>query len=365
MNPIKTYKYKLRLSKNQTQRVSGWIGTSRFIYNLALETKICAWSYGVSLNKFELMKQLTDLKEIEWIKDVPSQSLQDVIERLDKAYQSFFKGSGFPKWAKKDEYKSITLKGIKQTENGFIFPKLGFVKLFKDRMPDGALKTAIIVKEQNTYFLSVTFESETKNIFPVSENQVIGLDMGVSYFLVDSDGCFVENPRHTKKYERKLRVENRALARKKKGSKSRQRQKEKLSKLHKKIANTRKDFLHKVSTRYVRQNHIIICEDLKVINMIKFGNLSKHIADASWSEFFSMLKYKSFQNGRIFFQINPKYTSQKCSNCGHVAKENRLTQSKFKCVSCKHEQNADLNASQNIKSEGIARLRQRGTLVRA
>lgn len=366
MNLIKTYKYKLKLTKSQRQRVDSWIGTSRFIYNLALETKIHAYkSFGISINKFELMKQLTDLKEFEWIKDVPSQSLQDVIERLDKAYQSFFKGGGFPKWAKKDEYRSITLKGIKQSHNGFILPKLGYTKVFKDRMPDGELKTATIVKERNQYYISVTFESESKNLYPVNENQVIGLDMGITYFLVDSDGCFVENPRHTKKYEKQLRIENRSLARKKKGSKSRQKQKLKLSKLYSKISNVRKDFLHKTSTKYIRENHVIVCEDLKVKNMIKFGNLSKHISDASWSEFYSMLRYKSVQNDRIFIQINPKYTSQKCSCCGHIAKENRLNQSKFRCVSCNHEQNADFNAAQNIKSEGIAFRLQRGTVVRA
>lgn len=363
---IKTYKYKLKLSKSQTQRVDSWISTSRFIYNLALETKIHAYkSFGVTLNKYELMKQLTDLKEFEWIKDVPSQSLQDVIERLDKAYQSFFKGGGFPKWAKKEQYRSITFKGIKQFHGGFILPKLNYTKVFKDRMPDGELKTATIIKEQNQYFLSITFESESKNIYSVSKNQAIGIDVGITYFLVDSNGGFVENPRHTKKYEKQLRIENRSLARKKKGSKSRQKQKLRLSKLHSKIANVRKDFLHKISTQYVKENHVIVCEDLKVKNMIKFGNLSKHISDASWSEFYSMLKYKSLRNDRIFIQINPRYTSQKCSCCGHIAKENRLNQSKFKCISCNHEQNADFNAAINIKSEGIALVRQRGTLVRA
>lgn len=360
MKIFKTYKYKLKLTKNQTQRVDSWIDTCRYVYNLALETKIHAYrSFGVSLSKFDLMNQLPELKAIEWIKDVPSQSLQDVIERLDKTYQTFFKGGGFPKWAKKDQYRSITLKGIKQAESGFILPKLGHVKVFKDRMPNGELKTATIIKENNQYFISVTFESNSQNLYPVSENQAVGIDMGITYFAVDSDGCFVENPRHTKKYEKQLRIENRSLARKKKGSKSRQKQKLRLSKLYSKIANVRKDFLHKTSTKYMKENHVIVCEDLKVKNMIKFGNLSKHISDASWSEFYLMLKYKSLQNDRIFIQINPKYTSQKCSCCGHIAKENRLNQSKFKCVSCNHEQNADFNAAQNIKSEGIALVRQR------
>ena len=360
MNIIKTFKFKLKLSKEQTKRVDSWIGTSRFIHNLALETKIYAYrSFGVSLSKFDLMNQLPALKEFDWIKDVPAQSLQDVIERLDRTYQSFFKGGGFPKWAKKDSYNSIAFKAVKQAENGFILPKLGHVKVFKNRMPDGNLKRATIIKEHADYFLSVTFESETKNLYPVSDNQAVGLDMGITYFLADSNGHFVDNPRHILKYEKQLRIENRALARKKKGSKSREKQKVKLAKLHRKIANVRKDFLHKTSIQYIKENHIIICEDLKVKNMVKFGHLSKHISDVSWSNFFAMLKYKMEHNEKIFVQINPRFTSQKCSACGHIEKENRLSQSKFKCISCNHEQNADLNAALNIKSEGIALIRQR------
>ena len=366
MNLIKTYKYKLKLSKGQSKNIDSMIGTCRFVYNLALETKIHAYrSFGVSLSKFDLMKQLPELKEYEWIKNVPSQSLQNVIERMNFAYQSFFKGGGFPKWAKKDQYNSILFKSVSKTEKGFKLPKIGEVKIFKDRPALGELKTATIIKEHNQYFICITAEIESENLYPTNENQVVGIDMGITYFLTDSDGCFVKNPRHTKKYERQLRVENRSLARKKKGSKSRQKQKIRVSKLHAKIANVRKDFLHKTSIQYVKENSLIVCENLKVKNMVKFGNLSKHISDASWSNFFAMLKYKCDLYEKNFIQIDPKYTSQKCSNCGHTEKENRLTQSRFVCLSCGHKQNADVNAANNIKSEGIALIRQRGTLVRA
>lgn len=365
MNLI-TYKYKLKLTSEQSIQINSWIGTCRFVYNLSLETKIHAYrSFGISLSKFDLMKQLVDLKEIEWIKDVPSQTLQNVIERMDCAYQSFFKGGGFPKWAKKDAYNSILFKSVKKTEKGFDLPKIGAVKIFKDRQPKGKLKTATIIKEQSQYYICVTFEIESKNIFPTYENQVVGVDMGITYFLTDSNGCFVENPRHLKKYERQLRIENRSLARKKKGSQSRQRQKSRLSKLHAKIANVRKDFLHKVSIRYVKENSLIVAENLIVKNMVRLGSLSKHISDASWSTFFQMVKYKCDLYEKEFIQIDPKYTSQKCSCCGHIAKQNRVNQSKFVCVKCSFAQNADFNAAKNIKSEGIAFKLKRGTLVRA
>lgn len=359
MKLIKTYKYKLKLSKEQSNLISSWIGTSRFVYNLAKETKVEAYKYGVSLSKYDLMKQLVELKEVEWIKSAPAESLQNVIERLDKAYQSFFKGGGFPKWAKKEKYNSITFKTVKKKNGNFILPKIGEVKVFKDRAPEGELKTATIIKEHNAYFICVTFECQSKNLCPTDENQVVGIDMGISYFSVDSNGCFVENPRHTKKYEKLLRIKNRSLARKKKDSAKFKKTKVELNKLHSKISSVRKDFLHKLSLRYVKENSLIVCEDLKVKNMIKFGNLSKHISDVSWSNFFSMLKYKSTYFEKEFIQINPKYTSQKCNLCGHISSESRLTQASFVCVSCGHQQNADLNAAKNILGEGIAFKRKR------
>lgn len=363
MGMIQTYKYKLKLTDVQIDTIEQWIGACRYVYNLALETKIQAYQKGVNLSKYDLINQLPDLKDVEWIKTVPAQSLQNVIERLDTAYQKFFKGGGFPKWAKKDEYKSILFKSVKQTEKGFILPKIGLVKVFKDRLPIGKLKTANLVKESNGYFLCVTFESVLENLYPTDENQVVGIDMGIAYFLADSNGNFVENPRHTKKYESKLRKKNRELSRKKKGSVKFKKVKKELGKLHSKIANCRKDFIHKVSFDYVKNNSIIVCEDLKVSNMIKFGHLSKHIADVGWSIFFNQLSYKSKKFGKTFIQVNPKYTSQKCNSCGHVAKENRKTQSIFECVSCGHQQNADLNASKNILGEGIALYRKREALA--
>lgn len=374
--------------------VSSWIGASRYVYNLAKETKQTAYKSGVNLSKYDLMKQLVALKEVDWIKSVPSQTLQNVIERLDTSYQNYFaklkngeinqkkseyvvkrlsKGLainlhkladfGKPKWAKKDEYNSILFKSVSKTEKGYSLPKLGEVRIFKDRIPNGELKTATIIKEHDAFFICVTFESQSENLYPASENQAVGIDMGITYFLVDSKGCFVENPRHTKKYEGRLRVKNRSLARKKKDSAGFIKCKKELGKLHSKISRVRIDFLHKTSFQYVKENSLIVCEDLKVRNMIKFGNLSKHIADVSWSKFFSMVDYKSNIYEKEFIQVDPKYTSQTCSCCSHVAKENRLSQSKFKCVACGHEQNADYNGSIVILGEGIALKRKRDTLV--
>ncbi|MCP1384819.1 transposase [Runella sp. S5] len=351
----------MKLTKIQASTIDQWISTCRFVYNLAKETKITAYQKGVNLTRFDLINQLPALKEFEWIKAVPSESLIRAVTQLDNSFRCFYRGGGFPKWAKKDEYKSIifVFNTKKTSDDGFYLPKIGKVKVFKDRMPNGTLKTAVIKKEDNGYFISVDFESQTEDIHPVSESQAIGLDMGLTYFLTDSNGCYVENPRHTKKYEAKLRIKRRALSRKKKGGNGYAKAKIELNRLHRKITNTRKDFLHKTSIKYVQKNSLVVVEDLKVKNMIKFGNLSKHIYDAGWSRFLYMLEYKCKNYGKTFVRVKPHFTSQMCNACGHIAKENRVTQSIFKCVNCGHGQNADYNAAQNILGEGIALVRQR------
>lgn len=367
MHITKTYKYRLRLSKEQMGIIDNYIHTCRAVYNLALETKMYAYkSHKVNLSKYDLMKQLTDCKkEFGWMKDVPSQSLQSVIERMDTAYQSFFRGGGFPKFARKDRYNSVLFKTITQV-NDYVFklPKIGTVTIRKDRQPIGELRNAIITRKNNKYYISIVTKQVRSTDIKNDDSQV-GIDVGISYFASLSDGTQIENPRHTIKYARKLRVLSRSLNRKKKGSKSRDRARLRVSKMHEKLANTRRDFLHKQSTKLIQEFDTIVVEDLIVKNMIKFGYLSKHIADVSWSEFFNQLEYKSNWNGNDFLKINPRFTSQKCSGCGVIDKKSRINQSDFVCTSCGMISNADINASNNILGEGIALIRQRGTLVRA
>lgn len=285
----------------------------------------------------------------------------NVFERLDVAYSKFFAGGGFPKWAKKGKYNSLLFKSVKFNNGTFELPKLGSVKVFKDRRPEGILKTATVIKENYGYFLSVSVETESTPQYS-DENQV-GIDVGIVHFCSDSNGQQVANPRHFLRYEGKLRIENRALARKKKGSYGWRKQKARLNKLHAKIARVRKDFLHQQSTRYVRNNHLIVVENLKVSNMVQFGNLSRHIADTGWSSFKTMLAYKCAFQEKEFVAVKPHYTSQTCCACGHVAKENRTSQAVFVCISCGYADNADVNAAKNILGLGKAFVRQREALV--
>lgn len=187
--------------------------------------------------------------------------------------------------------------------------------------------------------------------------------MGISFFASLSNDEQIENPRHFLKYQSKLRIENRALARKKRLSKSWRKQKDRVSKLHEKIRNVRNDFLQKQSSLIINKFGFICVEDLNVKNMVKFGHLSKHIADCGWSSFFNILGYKSEWNGNEFIRVNPKYTSQTCSHCGATDKLSRQSQSKFVCTSCGSESNADINASKNILSRGTALYREREALA--
>lgn len=354
---IRTYKRKLILTDEQSNRISSWIGCCRMVYNMGMQIKNETYkAFGKTVSKYDLMKQLPDLKDIDWVKDVPSQTLQAALDRLENSYHSFFKnfkkGAGYPKFASKRTYKSILLKSIKVDGNYVVIPKIGRLKIFKDSEIKGTPKTATIIIEPTGFFICIQCENVPKKFD--SDSQTIGLDMGISHFCIDSNGNFIANPKHFKNYERRLRVENRSLARKKKGSNSWKRQAKKLSLLHHKIGNVRKDFLHKESTRIAKQNSIVFMEDLNIKNMSKNKKLSKHILDCGWGLFKTLLEYKT-----TVVKINPKYTSQTCFECGTVDSKSRISQSEFCCTSCGHISNADINAALNIKSKGVALFRER------
>lgn len=365
----KTYKYKLRLSESQKQTLTEWIHTCRAIYNVALETKIYAYkAHGVNRSAYDLMKEMTACRaEYDWVRDVSVDCLEDSIDRMDKAFKGLFRGGGYPRYANKDGYKSITFKNniVEISDYVFRLPKIGEVRIFKDRLPEGEIRRATVTKEADGFYISISTKQQVSvSPTPIRDSQVVGLDMGLAYFLSTSDGEQVENPRHTLKYEKQLRIEQRSLARKNKGSKSREKQKIVVQKLHQKIARVRQDFLHKQSKRFVDKYGLIAVEDLKVRNMIKWGYLGKHITDASWATFFNQLEYKSKWYGSEFIKVDPKYTSQTCSNCGCIDSRSRKSQSVFECVECKFTGNADINASKEILKRGLgkAAIRQRKSL---
>ena len=361
---IRTYTYKLYSNKRVETKFHKWLGICRYVYNAAKETKEVAYKGGVSLSCYALQKQLTDVKkEFPWMYSVSNASLQVVLEQLDNSYKNFFAGrANYPKWASKKTWKSFGFKqgvlspitnqgSLRQTTKGFLLPKFGEVKVFNNRVIDGKIKTARLVKKADGLYLHVVAEIEDK-VYCTNENQV-GIDMGIKYFAVTSDAEFIDNPKFLTKQLKKLRIEQRKLSRKfKKGIKTQSanyyKQAKTVSRLHKKVTDARKDFLHKQSTYFASNYSIVVHEDLNIKDML-ISKLARHITDVSWGAFFLMISYKT-----KVIKVNPSYTSQTCSVCGHVNKDNRKSQDKFKCVSCGHTENADFNAAKNILKLGAS-----------
>jgi putative transposase len=358
-----TYKRKLILTKAQEKRIDSWMGVCRMVYNMALEIEMAAWrNKQTFISRNELSKQLKDIRTVEWVGDLPFESMEFPLKFLDRAYASYFKrfkeGVGIPKFKSKKGVQSVSFKTVKISGTKIWVQKLGYLKVFKDAEIVGVPKQATIRKEIDGYFISVTCKDAKRSIQNSDENQVIGLDMGVSHFVVDSNGVFIANPKHFKNHERRLRIENRSLGRKKKGSANWKKQARKLAKIHKTISNVRKDFLHKLSSLYAKSYHTVYLEDLNVKGMAKNRCLSKHILDCGWADFRRMLEYKT-----TVIAVDPRYTSQICNDCGAKDAKSRISQSSFVCTSCGSESNADLNASLNILSRGMAYVRERKTLV--
>ncbi len=354
---IRTYKRKLILTKAQEQHLIGWIGVCRLVHNMCIEIRNSAYAGGKQVHKYALARQLKDLRAgFKWIEDVPFDSLECSVFRVDKAYANFFRGNGFPKFATKKKYKSITFRVIKVDGRKIRIPKIGFVKMVNDSAIIGEVKNAIVKIEPTGFFIYIVCDNVPKKFD--SENQAIGLDMGIAQFCVDSIGNFISNPGHFKKYERLLRIENRSLARKKRGSEGWKKQCRIVARLHHKIGNLRMDFLHKESTKIAKAYNVVAIEDLNVSGMSRNKSLSKHILDCGWGMFRIMLEYKT-----NVIAVDPRHTSQACNVCGSVDKENRLSQSEFVCLECGHIDNADINAAKNILSRGTAIVRQREALA--
>jgi putative transposase len=356
MNQIKTYRFKLKPTKEQAMAFAQWLGSCRYVYNLCLDYKKQLYSnHSVSISKNEMQKELSAIaKDIEWIGCIHSQTLQEVTDRLFKSYDGFFKlGKGFPKFAKRSLYRSFTYKqGVKLHENTCTvqLPKIGKVKYRKSQAVLGTIKTASVVKEADGWYVTLCCEVGIAPL-PQVEN-VVGLDVGIKSFVVTSDGTVVANPKHLYRYQHQLRKAQRSVSRKKKGSSNRRKAVVRLAKLHLKVRNTRKDFHHKLSTQFIRENQAIVVENLQIQNMVKNHKLAKSISDAGWYQFVQMLEYKSKWYGRSFQKVSPNHTSQDCSVCGFRNTELQLSDREWTCGNG-HTLDRDVNAAINIRNKGV------------
>ncbi|HTK81389.1 MAG TPA: RNA-guided endonuclease TnpB family protein, partial [Bacteroidota bacterium] len=323
---IRTFQYRAYCHHITEANALGWLELCRTLYNLGLEQRIMLWSqFRKSVSLYSQQMQLPELKQtFPEFAQVGSQVLQDALERLDRAFQAFFQRrkqgkSGFPRFKSKDRYDSFTLKqcGWKLVENKYlVIANVGKFKLKLSRPIEGRIKTVTVRRVRTgKWFISFSCDNVPLRQFPETQS-VIGIDVGLKHFLVDSDGNVVENPKFLKQSMGTLARRQRSLSRKVKGSHRRQNAKRLVSKLHEKIANQRKDFLHKVSNRYIRSFKTIFIEDLNIDGMIRNGYLSRSIADTSWGMFFEMLRTKAEEAGREITKVKPNGTSQLCSACG-------------------------------------------------
>lgn len=351
----KTYKYKLKLTKTQEKRCDSWIDICRYIYNVALEERITTYQKTKkSISKYEQYNQLPQIKkEFPWVADVYSHTLQETLGRVDLAYLNFFRGGGFPKFAKKSFFKSFTFKDNVKiiSKNEIHLPKMGKVKYINSREIKGTVKTATIIKERKGYFINIVFEhNQSESTF---EKQEVGIDVGISKFAFLSNGESIDNPLFFEKSIKKIRVLQRKLSRQKRGSNSRNKTIKKIQLLYLKISNQRRDFLHKESTKIANRFTNCYIEDLKLQSMNKINStLSRKMSDSGFGMFKIFLQYKFKERGNNLILVNPAYTSQTCSQCLSVDKKSRISQSEFVCTSCGHIENADENASKNILRVG-------------
>lgn len=349
----KAFKYRLYPTEPQKELIAKHIGSSRFVYNLALETKIAAYIGSKhNYSAFDLTKQLPELKkELPWLKEVNAQSLQQAIHNMDTAFKKFFKGAGFPKFKKKSNKGSFSIPQNVIVENDLlIIPKFKEgIKMSLHRPTKGTIKSATIsVTPTGKYFVSILCDTntETPTKAPITESTTIGVDLGIKDFAITSDGEVFENPKFLRKAQSKLKYLQRKYS-KHKGKRTKQR----LALLHEKVVNKRKDFLHKVSTKLIRENQTICLEDLAVKNMVKNYNLAQAISDASWSAFVSMLEYKADWYGKNILRIGQFAPSSKtCSNCGAINKGLQLKDREWTCDNCSTVLDRDVNAACNIKS---------------
>lgn len=361
MTSKRAYKYRFYPTEEQAHNLARTFGCCRFVYNWALQKRKRAYfDQGVKLYHQHLSAALTALKKEEgtaWLKEVSSVPLQQALRHLDSAFRNFFEGrADYPTFHKKHGVQSATY-----TANAFTWDgkRLSLAKQqeplairWSRPLPDGAKPSSITVSKDKSgrYFVSILVEKQIATL-PLNE-KAVGIDLGLKSFLVTSDGESIANPKYYARDEKKLAKAQRRHARKK-GSKNKEKARKKVARLHARIADTRRDFQHKTSTRLIRENQVICLETLAVKNMLKNHCLAKAISDVGWGEFTRQLEYKAAWYGRTVVRIDRWYPSSKtCSACGYVLEELAMDVREWVCPACGVCHDRDVNAAQNIVAEG-------------
>ena len=379
MQRLQAFKYELQPTGEQQHNMRRYAGACRFVFNKALALQKDNHEAGNTFIGYVAMaRNLTAWRngaETPWLKDAPVHPLQHALKDLEKAYKNFFaKRTAFPRFKKKGQGDSFRYPDPKQIKldqaNGRIFlPKLGWLRYRNSREALGEVRNATVSQSGGKWFVSIQTQREVEPATP--RGGMVGIDMGIARFVTLSDGSFLAPLNSFKRNESALRSAQRAMSRKTRFSHNWKKAKARIQKIHARIGNTRRDYLHKATTT-ISQNHAIVCiEDLQVRNMSRSAagtsespgrnvraksGLNKAILDQGWAEFRRQLDYKLAWNGGHLIAVPPRNTSRTCPACGDVSEENRQTQALFCCAECGFEENADLVGAINVLRAGHARL---------
>ena len=373
----KAFKFRLNTNSDQAQKMLEFSGVNRFVWNKALSMNLYRLENKQPILWYQEMAYWLGLwkssDEYGFLKTVHSQTLQQTLKNLERAFKDAFDKKQplkrIPKFKKKglsDSFRYPQGFKLEQTSKRVFLPKIGWVKYRNSRQVIGDVKNMSISRKGKYWYVSIQTEYETE-ILRHESNSIIGIDMGVKRFFTLSDGSYIEPLNSFRKLSKKLAFEQRKLSKKVRFSANWKKQKLKINRLYEHIANARLDFLHKTSTKISKKPAMVVVEDLKVRNMSKSAKgvitspgrnvkaksgLNKSILDQGWGMFVQMLEYKQSWLGGDVIKVNPQYTSQTCPCCKNTSKENRKSQSAFECIECGFKANADWVGALNVLERG-------------
>jgi putative transposase len=364
MKQKKAYKYRFYPSEEQKRILAHTFGCCRYVYNWALRQRTDAYyqrrerlSYEGTAQRLVLLKKQ---EETRWLNEVSSVPLQQALRHLEKAFRNFFEGrADYPTFKKKRYQQAATYASNAFTWNAraLTLAKMGdpLDITWHRSLPEGCKPSSVTITkdEAERYFVSILVEED---IAPLEVTpKMVGLDLGLKSMVITSDGHTSGNPKFFAKEEKKLAIAQRRHAKKKKGSKNRNKARLKVARIHKKIADRRRDYQHQLSIRIIRENQVVCVESLQVKNMVKNHGLAKAISDVGWSELVRQLEYKASWYGRTLVKIDKWYPSSKrCFDCGHILDSLPLDVRSWSCPECSVVHDRDLNAAHNILAAGLA-----------